>query len=795
MAGNPFSVLEDRSLFCEDGSPRPSTISGISESPSPCKDTAPVPVNMSTPITDATLDDSEIKLKLNFDQTITDDMTNCESPDNTHDSVTMRIIDPLWLKVYTIDTFSALCTFYLLVNKWQNLKTCQKRHFPCINRFYVDSDGKSACQECISEKGDKLIFRVVQEMETPHNLQNIVYPNDFNKNVDLDLFDESSNEDTSGSKPQSGVDTSTKGVNAPSPSPCDRGRTGSECPDTSGDDQRSDGEDNTQEGFQTVKPKRSTSKSVRSPTSQPLGANGANRSHEQPTRLRHSISPATTRSANATSTPTAATPSNTLYFPVEARRVFKSYAAAFDCLWQEQRAKIAFECVDKPIIHVKPKTPADKAKLLALTTIGGHDLRLTNKPPPITHRYVATLRRNFGKDDLFAALPGATGFKRIHKLLKGEHVPMPKVEFNFPGEVPDKILVKGYQCSVSKLNTKLSRCFKCQKYGHLGEDCRGRPNCGRCSGPHITKGCQSNKIKCVNCGKDGHPAYANSCPKRQQILQAVHKKPVSVKTNPVDIPPAPVLDSNHQFPPLSPETQPKSYSKAVTIPKQVQVLTQTATTLPTLPPTTSARANIAPIAQVPISSPQACGSKTGRVTELEAENADLRARLSRLENGHKHTRNSPADDLYSDLREMVSGLSEQLEELKNENKVLRMEMLHLHHGQVSKQNTDLAPAVATRALSNIPLESEPLVPIRHSARHTQPKIPALMKLQLTTPEQYRNKKKHVTPSAIPRPIKHSNRQLANNKPQLPEAFAGAFKMLQELSTFFTKNNSQFQALY
>ena len=55
-------------------------------------------------------------------------------------------------------------------------------------------------------------------------------------------------------------------------------------------------------------------------------------------------------------------------------------------------------------------------------------------------------------------------------------------------------------------------CFKCQKYGHYREACRGQQTCAKCSEKnpdHVEEDC-SKEISYANCLQD-HPTYARSC--------------------------------------------------------------------------------------------------------------------------------------------------------------------------------------------------------------------------------------------------------------------------------------------
>ena len=63
--------------------------------------------------------------------------------------------------------------------------------------------------------------------------------------------------------------------------------------------------------------------------------------------------------------------------------------------------------------------------------------------------------------------------------------------------------------------SQIKQCFNCQAYGHKAMVCTKPARCGRCAGPHKTKECQSETIKCVNC-KDSHCAWFRECPVRQR---------------------------------------------------------------------------------------------------------------------------------------------------------------------------------------------------------------------------------------------------------------------------------------
>ncbi|XP_069171776.1 uncharacterized protein [Procambarus clarkii] len=81
------------------------------------------------------------------------------------------------------------------------------------------------------------------------------------------------------------------------------------------------------------------------------------------------------------------------------------------------------------------------------------------------------------------------------------------------------------QFSLRLYNPEPMRCYRCQRFSHHKDDCRGPERCGVCSELHKTDICKNlhkegnaTKAKCPNCG-DTHHAWNKRCPERVKRIQ------------------------------------------------------------------------------------------------------------------------------------------------------------------------------------------------------------------------------------------------------------------------------------
>ena len=138
------------------------------------------------------------------------------------------------------------------------------------------------------------------------------------------------------------------------------------------------------------------------------------------------------------------------------------------------------------------------------------------------------------EDEIASALgkQGVTNIKRI-SIKKGEERIQTNTyirTFNKP-QTPKDVKIGYCLEKVEQYVPAPLRCFKCQKFGHHREACRGRQTCSKCGEKdpdHVEEDCLK-ETRCANCQQD-HPAYARTCTvyqKEKEIIEVKHKRNVS----------------------------------------------------------------------------------------------------------------------------------------------------------------------------------------------------------------------------------------------------------------------------
>ena len=63
-----------------------------------------------------------------------------------------------------------------------------------------------------------------------------------------------------------------------------------------------------------------------------------------------------------------------------------------------------------------------------------------------------------------------------------------------------KMKLGGNMCNVEDY-IKIIKCYKCSKFNHRAQDCKGELNCPLCTGSHTLRECNATKeqYKCINC--------------------------------------------------------------------------------------------------------------------------------------------------------------------------------------------------------------------------------------------------------------------------------------------------------
>ncbi|GBN64615.1 hypothetical protein AVEN_156679-1 [Araneus ventricosus] len=96
--------------------------------------------------------------------------------------------------------------------------------------------------------------------------------------------------------------------------------------------------------------------------------------------------------------------------------------------------------------------------------------------------------------------------RRDGKLLDTKHL---IITFHSP-KLPECIKAGCMRLAVRPYIPTPLRCFKCQRFGHSKDSCRGTLTCARCAeAGHESSGCTAEE-KCVNC-KGSHTSFSRSC--------------------------------------------------------------------------------------------------------------------------------------------------------------------------------------------------------------------------------------------------------------------------------------------
>lgn len=119
------------------------------------------------------------------------------------------------------------------------------------------------------------------------------------------------------------------------------------------------------------------------------------------------------------------------------------------------------------------------------------------------------------------------------RLTKGkERIDSMSILLSFSKELPQKVQMGYMFYPVREYIPPPLRCFKCQRFGHVASQCRGKMRCVKCGGEHQYGECVIDVLKCCNCGGPHSAAYGG-CEKQKEAKE-VQKLRVTRKTSYAD---------------------------------------------------------------------------------------------------------------------------------------------------------------------------------------------------------------------------------------------------------------------
>lgn len=89
----------------------------------------------------------------------------------------------------------------------------------------------------------------------------------------------------------------------------------------------------------------------------------------------------------------------------------------------------------------------------------------------------------------------------------------------FKNTMPSKVQLGYMSYPVREYVPHPLRCFKCQRFGHVATQCRGKLRCAKCGNEHEYGQCGDNaELKCCNCGGQHSAAYGG-CVKQKEAKE------------------------------------------------------------------------------------------------------------------------------------------------------------------------------------------------------------------------------------------------------------------------------------
>jgi hypothetical protein len=93
--------------------------------------------------------------------------------------------------------------------------------------------------------------------------------------------------------------------------------------------------------------------------------------------------------------------------------------------------------------------------------------------------------------------------------------------------LPASVHIYGMKHWIEEYCPPPPQCYRCQKFGHIARNCKGRVACRKCAGSHEFKNCTRkntrSRPKCINCDEQ-HWASFKSCPARLSSIRSQRQR-------------------------------------------------------------------------------------------------------------------------------------------------------------------------------------------------------------------------------------------------------------------------------
>ena len=201
-------------------------------------------------------------------------------------------------------------------------------------------------------------------------------------------------------------------------------------------------------------------------------------------------------------------------------------------------------------IEVTMSTEAETLRLLLATTLtylgeGKTEISVpaTVAPHPTKNSAVGVITcRDLAGSTEEEVLSGlveedVTKVRRMNRKVNGELVATNTFVLTFrTKELPKSVRVGWLSIRVRTYVPDPTRCYRCQRFGHVAKTCKGQERCGKCSATDHGSGTCKSVAKCASCGGD-HEAWSRTCPKFLSEREKLKAKVLGTTTKDITTPP------------------------------------------------------------------------------------------------------------------------------------------------------------------------------------------------------------------------------------------------------------------